>query len=541
MAARGYTPEQFLDKARDVWGDRWDYSKTEYVKSRRPLTITCSLHGDFYQEAASHLKRYVGCKPCADEANRAANPIQPENFFARARERWGDRWDYTNSVYLGATKKVGVVCPIHGEFFQKASSHLEGVMGCMGCRNYKPRPSTSEFIAKAQALWGDRWNYSTVVYESSKVKVSIVCPEHGEFLQSPMAHLQGTVGCPSCHGQRITTSEFIGRSRSKWGDRWSYDEVEYINSHKGVTITCRDHGAFSQAPIHHLHGWVGCRSCSMRGTSAKEAGLATFIKEQGMHIEQHSKIPGSRKEMDIFIRHLGIAFEFNGLFWHSENYLPKNYHRDKYLECTRAGIRLYQIWEDDWDLRPDIVKAHITRVLGTYSGDRVYARQTRAVKIDVITAREFLNQNHLQGFTAASEYWGLIHGEDVVAVATFKRNGATYTLSRYATSISVVGGHSKLIKAFENTHPGGRLITFADITFGVGDLYTTTGWSKDKVIPPDYYYIVDGRRVHKFNYRLTRFKEDPDLEYVAGKSEREMAALNNLPRIWDAGKIRFVK
>ena len=124
---------------------------------------------------------------------------------------------------------------------------------------------------------------------------------------------------------------------------------------------------------------------------------------------------------------------------------------------------------------------------------------------------------------------------------TFKRNGATYTLSRYATSISVVGGHSKLIKAFENTHPGGRLITFADITFGVGDLYTTTGWSKDKVIPPDYYYIVDGRRVHKFNYRLTRFKEDPDLEYVAGKSEREMAALNNLPRIWDAGKIRFVK
>ena len=82
-------------------------------------------------------------------------------------------------------------------------------------------------------------------------------------------------------------------------------------------------------------------------------------------------------------------------------------------------------------------------------------------------------------------------------------------------------------------------MTLADITLGSGGLYKTTGWVEDKLLRPDYSYVIRNSRVHKFNYRVQRFKTDSGLLFEEGMTESELAELNNLIRVYDAGKIRF--
>lgn len=105
----------------------------------------------------------------------------------------------------------------------------------------------------------------------------------------------------------------------------------------------------------------------------------------------------------------------------------------------------------------------------------------------------------------------------------------------------MVGGHSKLVAYVERNFQYGKLITFADLTFGGGDLYRSTGWIEDTIIRPDYSYVVSGSRRHKFNYRRKRFKTDPSLLFVEELSESQLAELNKIPWVYDAGKIRFIK
>ena len=540
MAPKPYTTSEFIAKAKALWGDRWDYSKTEYTRSRDKITVTCKVHGDFNQEAASLLKGWLGCPGCASESNRARNLKTTEMFITEAARVWGDRWDYSPTEYKGAKQLLEVRCREHGPYKQKASNHLEGLIGCRSCRGYKPLETTESFITKALEVWGSRWDYSKVDYTNSKTHVTIICPSHGEFLQIPGRHLQKGVGCPGCHGQLVDTGSFRERAVEVWGNRWDYSLVEYTNTHTPVRINCPDHGLFQQSPLGHLAGNIGCISCRNQGTSLKEKELLNYIGSLGLECIHRYRL-GSGKELDIFIPSKGVAIEFNGLFWHSDKFKDKNYHYNKYMEASKEGINLLQIWEDSWDTDRDKVQRHINHVLGMSVLKSLHARDSRVAILTSSEAREFLDQYHLQGFVSSSVYLGLTIGDSLVAVAAFKKDKTNYILSRYATSQIVRGGHSKLIAFFERNYIYEQLVTFADLTCSQGNLYRTTGWMEDGVLPPDYSYIVDGGRVHKFNYRIKRFKEDPTLIYVEGLSETELAKLNGILRVWDAGKIRFVK
>lgn len=133
----------------------------------------------------------------------------------------------------------------------------------------------------------------------------------------------------------------------------------------------------------------------------------------------------------------------------------------------------------------------------------------------------------------------------VLAVMVLKRepgtNGKTLNLLRFATSVNVVGGFTKLLKHVEKEYAPESIITFSDNCVSDGGLYLNNSFTVAAELAPDYKYVVKGERVHKFQYRLKRFREDPNLIFEEGLSERELAQLNNLPRIWDAGKIKWVK
>lgn len=279
--------------------------------------------------------------------------------------------------------------------------------------------------------------------------------------------------------------------------------------------------------------------------SFKEKALANWLEEIGLVVVRNNRTLIAPKELDIYLPDYNVAIEFNGLYWHSEKFKDKNYHYDKYLACKDKGIRLIQVWEDDWDYKELIVKNMILHKLGIGSSERIFARKTvidrNPSRAEVVS---LLEANHIQGAASTSLSYGLRSNGNLVAVLCMKKvsgEDVEWDLVRYATAANVVGGFTKLLKAFREDYAG-SIKTFADLTLSDGKLYERTGFSLQKIIKPDYYYIStsSGVRQHKFNYRKERFESRDDLIFDPELTEAELARLNGLLRVYDAGKIKYI-
>ena len=186
--------EEFIKRSKEIHGDRFDYSKVEYVNMNTPVTIICPIHGKFRQTPNTHLR--CDCPKCSKERVRNVIADTKEDFIRKAREIHGDKYDYSKVEYVNTNTNVTIICPVHGEFQQRPSSHLEGI-GCEKCAIDSRRLGKEGFIKKAREVHGDKYDYSKVEYINNKTKVTIICPIHGEFQQTPNCHLRGGT-CPEC-------------------------------------------------------------------------------------------------------------------------------------------------------------------------------------------------------------------------------------------------------------------------------------------------------------------------------------------------------
>ncbi|AUR88781.1 hypothetical protein NVP1118B_21 [Vibrio phage 1.118.B._10N.261.49.F6] len=185
-----------------------------------------------------------------------ARRLTTEEFIEKARAVHGDLYGYDRAVYVRSADKVIITCPKHGDFNQGVHNHLQGC-GCAKCAD--TALTTEEFVEKARTVHGDKYSYDLAVYVANKKKVTITCPEHGDFSQTPYGHLKGS-GCAKCADTSLTTEEFIEKSREVHGDKYSYERTVYVTNKKKVVITCPEHGDFEQIPRHHLKGG-GCAKC----------------------------------------------------------------------------------------------------------------------------------------------------------------------------------------------------------------------------------------------------------------------------------------
>ena len=216
-----------------------------------------------------------------------------EKFIALARKVHGDTYDYSKVVYSTAHGKVTILCRKHGEFAQKACSHLRG-QGCRLCgqprqAEIKRRQAAAKFEEEASQKHGGVYDYSKVLYADSKTPVIIVCKTHGEFSVTPNAHLKGngTGGCKLCAFEKRgaihktlktkTVEKFILDAREVHGDRYTYSEVNYLGSFLPVAIGCKDHGLFHQKPHVHLSGH-GCPTCATQGTRSNTEDFITAAR-----------------------------------------------------------------------------------------------------------------------------------------------------------------------------------------------------------------------------------------------------------------------
>ena len=203
--------EIFIEGARKVHGDKYDYSKVEYNNSKNKVCIICPIHGEFWQTRANHINNKTGCPECAKEKNKDVRRMTLDEFVQRSMEMYGEyRFDYSKVDYKNTETPVELICKEkdengveHGSFFIRPHVHLkkDGKGGCQKClfksNGYGGRLNTEKFIERARSIFGNKYDYSRVNYTIGKDKVEIICPIHGSFMQKAEAHLIGQ-GCPKC-------------------------------------------------------------------------------------------------------------------------------------------------------------------------------------------------------------------------------------------------------------------------------------------------------------------------------------------------------
>ena len=271
--------QKFVEKAIKMHGNKYDYSKVNFINWKTKVIIICKEHGEFEQLPYCHLKGQ-NCKKCIIIQQSKKRTNTTETFIKLAKKVHGNKYDYSLVNYINARTKVIIICKIHGQFKQMADSHLSRC-GCKNCGNEneksKSKKTNTEFIDQAKQIHNFKYDYSLVKYISSKNKIIIICKIHGEFQQKPNHHLSGQ-GCPGCaRNIKRPIDDFIKDANIIHKNKYDYSLVEYKNSK--VKIICPIHGQFEQRDNDHLNGH-GCIDCSHEKGSKKQTKTTEqFIKD----------------------------------------------------------------------------------------------------------------------------------------------------------------------------------------------------------------------------------------------------------------------
>lgn len=292
-------------------------------------------------------------------------------FETKSILRHGHRYDYSNVQISNNRTKVKIVCQAHGPFMQAPDHHMRG-RGCPACSKADRAPSkkvtTEEFFSKATEIHKGFYDYSKSIFVTGSAKVSIVCRIHGEFSTLARKHIQEKRGCPSCgrvktrYSQSVMYQDFFDSAVGRHGYAYSYAETSLRFLSDDIDIVCPMHGLFTLVASDHIHG-RGCPKCRPQGSSP-ENELADFIHGLGYDIVRNTRKIINPLELDIVLPNEKIAFEFNGIFWHSEQAGKSvKYHQNKTLQTSRAGYRLFHVYESDWDLNRAEMEVKILRIL----------------------------------------------------------------------------------------------------------------------------------------------------------------------------------
>jgi len=304
------TTEEFIERAKNAHGNRYNYSKVNYTRFNCKIEIGCLTHGLFIQRADHHLNG-SGCKKCARNVlSLNVRIARSSEFVSRAKKVHGDKFDYTLVGYVKANSKVWIICKEHGKFLQCPDKHLHG-RGCPKCK---------------------------------------------------FSHAGET--------QRYTTEHFVELSKIKHKDRYDYSLVNYKNRGTPVVIICKKHGEFSQVPDYHLSG-NGCRKCFF---SKGEEKIEKFLKTNLIDYESEKSFPTCKSyrtlRFDFFLPKINVLIEYDGLqhfkcatgIWNdTEEKLQERIKRDKIKTdwAKDNEIKLIRINYKQFDLIENILKTEL--------------------------------------------------------------------------------------------------------------------------------------------------------------------------------------
>lgn len=285
------TQEEFIAKARSVHGDKYDYSKAEYVNNRTDVIIICPIHGEFKQTPDSHMSGRE-CQKCGKIKASKNKKYTLNEFIEKSNQAHNNKYDYSITDYKGCYEPVEIICPIHGVFTQTPYTHIYGV-GCPKCTKYYHK-GIDGYLTECAIVHGNKYDYSLVDFKNHDTPVDIICPTHGVFRQRLISHIQGQ-GCPHC--------------------KESKGEKKIAN-------------------------WLDINNIS-------------YIRQYKLHPQQLSLIGRNVFLIDFYLDEYNIAIEFNGeqhykrnnFFHRTEDRFRAQLYRDKQLKkyCNQYGIKLIEI------------------------------------------------------------------------------------------------------------------------------------------------------------------------------------------------------
>lgn len=302
-----------------------------------------------------------------------------KKWIKKAKDRHGNKYDYSKSEYTYARNKIKIICKIHGEFLQIAHIHTTKGYGCPTCSGNK-KMTIFDFIKRAQSIHGNKYDYTLVEYKNIDTKIKIYCINHAIiFNQSPYHHFKSsTGGCPICISENISIkqqksqNQFIIEAKKLHNDKYDYSNSIYEGAHVKISIICIKHGIFKQTPANHLSGQE-CPACGFGKniSNGEIEWLNQFnIKQNNRNIIVY--INNKKYKIDGFDPKTNTIYEYNGDFWHGN---PKKFKSTdinpktkttygELFEATmkkernikNAGYNFISIWESDFIIQKSINK-----------------------------------------------------------------------------------------------------------------------------------------------------------------------------------------
>ena len=503
----------------------------EYINNSTKIEHECTICGHTWLVVPKSILKGIGCPSCSGKLK-----YTNESYDAKLVEK-GSKAKRIGE-YINSSTKIEHECTVCGHTWLAIPAHIISGRGCPYCAG--TLKYTNETY-DAKLLEKDIKYKRIGEYVNSKGKIEHECPKcNHTWFATPNNTLRG-YGCPYCGGTLRLTNEVYDAKLTEKGIE--YKRIGEYKSMKTKTehecLVCGH--IWSPQPHNLLHG-TGCPKCApTKGTSAGEENMAEFVKSiysGWVELNDRSILEG--KELDIVIPDLGIAFEYNGTYWHQEKFKGKNYHLDKTEAVESFGYRLIHVNENEWLEKQEIVKSRIKSLLGLST--RIYARKCTIKSVDNSEANTFLENNHVQGTCASKYKLGLYLEEDLIAIMTFgipRFNKAySYELIRYCSKLdyTVIGGASKLLKAFTKEHPG-SIISYADRRWSVGDLYKTLGFKFTHNSEPNYKYYKGAEVLSRHQcqkHKLVEQGYDPLL------TEGEIMDQRGYHKVFDCGSSVWV-
>lgn len=327
----------FIKKAKEKYGDFYDYSKVEYIDRETKVCIICPIHGVFWQTPRIHL-RGKGCKKCT------MGVISEDEFLSMSNEKFGDVYEY--GKYVGFNKPIDVFCKKHNITFKKTPRHIiNSKTPCSECRKEFLK---NEFIKKFNELnYNDLQLLENFEYINNKTKIPIICKKHGIFYATPNNLLKGHL-CPECKKETLSLpfSDFVEKSNRIHCNKYKYDISTYKNSTTKTKILCPIHGEFWQTPVTHLNG-CGCKYCKM---SIIELQIKSMLEKENIKfVYDKSKKWLNKQRLDFYLPDYNIAIECQGI----EHFEPVNFFggekefelikkrdAEKNMLCANNGVKL---------------------------------------------------------------------------------------------------------------------------------------------------------------------------------------------------------
>lgn len=245
-----------------------------------------------------------------------------EEFIKEFKEKFGDGFDFTKTVYVNSKTPLVITCLKHGDFTATPNNLLtDSVYACPKCfaekRGLKRRKPFEQFLKEAREIHGDKYVYDKTTYSTAHSKMKIKCTVCGcEFEQTPNSHIgKEHNGCPNCARKlvglkcRKTFEQFLEEAHIVHGDKYKYND-DYINAHTKIRITCPIHGDFYQRPYDHIFGKKGCPKCN---ESHLEREVRLYLEQNKIDYIYQERFPFlGRQSVDFYLPKFNVAIECQG-------------------------------------------------------------------------------------------------------------------------------------------------------------------------------------------------------------------------------------